>query len=83
MRIHSSLIGTLALLLAALTATTAAAAAAGPVRVVQSDERGVTLEFDVPEMSLTLQKDGRSVPTRPRSTSRTSPAGRRFRTRVP
>ena len=55
MRIHSSLIGTLALLLAALTATTAAAAAAGPVRVVQSDERGVTLEFDVPEMSLTLQ----------------------------
>ncbi len=61
MRIHSSLIGTLALLLAALTATPAAAAAAGPVRVIQSDERGVTLQFDVPEMSLTLQRDGRSV----------------------
>ena len=73
MRTHSRLIGKLALLLSAPTAismttvttvTTAAApaaAAAGPVRVVESDERGITLQLDVPPMSLAAQRDGRSV----------------------
>ncbi len=65
MRIHSSLIGTLALLLAvpaAVTSTPAAAAAPGAaVRVIQSDARGVTLQLDVPEMGLVQQLDGRSL----------------------
>ena len=64
MRIHSSLIGTSALLLAGLAATMATpvvAAASAAVRVIQSDERGVTLQLDVPSMSLRPQLDGRSV----------------------
>ena len=68
MRTHSSLIGTLALLLSAPTVisvttvtTAAAAASAGPVRVIQSDEIGITLQLDVPELTLVAQRDGRSV----------------------